>query len=69
MAEFFDVEGIPVSLGNVPGVAISCAAWDVVPPRTFDPVSARKNGTPVSVDEFKSELKPQALAFFESTRP
>lgn len=45
--ELFDVEGIPVSLGNVPGVPISAAAWDVDPPRPFDPESARRNGAPL----------------------
>lgn len=63
MAEFFDVEGIPVSLGNLPGVEISSAAWDVIPPRVFDPVSARRNGMPESVEDFLASLSPEALAF------
>ncbi len=67
-AEFFDVEGIPVSLGNVPGVAMSCAAWDTVPPRVFDPDSARRNGAPVSMSEFLALLSPEALAFTQSAR-
>ena len=50
--ELFDVEGIPVSLGNVPGLAISSAAWDTDPPRVFDPGSARRNGAPVSEAKF-----------------
>lgn len=68
MVELFDVEGIPVSLGNVPGVEISCAAWDRVPPRVFDPVSARRNGAPVSMNEFLALLSPEALAFMQSAR-
>lgn len=50
--EFFDVEGIPVTLGNVPGVKFSSAAWDEAEPRVFDPVSARRNGAPVSKAQF-----------------
>ena len=54
MAEFFDVEGIPVSLGSVPGCPFYCAAWDVSPPRVFDPDSARRNGGPISEEAFKA---------------
>ncbi len=50
--ELFDVEGIPVSLGNVPGVAYSCAAWDTDPPRRFSSDSALRNGAPVSEARF-----------------
>lgn len=67
--EFFDVEGVPVSLGNVPGVGLSCAAWDVAPPRVFDPDSARRNGAPVSMSEFLPMLSPEALAFIQRTLP
>jgi hypothetical protein len=49
-----DVEGVPVSLGNVPGVEPSSAAWDRDPPRVFDPGSAMRNGAPVSVEEFRA---------------
>ena len=51
--ELFDVEGIPVSLGNVPGCPFSSAAWDKPEPRVFDPDSARRNGAPISWDEFR----------------
>ena len=51
--ELFDVEGIPVSLGNVPGDVPFCAAWDTDPPRKFSPESARRNGAPVSESRFK----------------
>lgn len=68
MVELFDVEGIPVSLGNVPGVEISSAAWDTVPPRVFDPVSARRNGTPISMSAFLALLSPEASAFMQSAR-
>lgn len=69
MPEFFDVEGIPVSLGNMPGDIPSCAAWDVTPPRPFDPGSARRNGTPISMSEFLPLLSPEALAFIQLTLP
>ncbi len=52
--ELFDVEGIPVSLGNVPGIGLYCAAWDTDPPRVFDPGSARRNGAPVSEAQFRA---------------
>ena len=52
MAEFFDVEGIPVSVGFVPGANKSSAAWDTDPPRSFDPGSAMRNGAPISEVRF-----------------
>jgi hypothetical protein len=56
-AEFFDVEGIPVSLSaNVPGVPL-CAAWDDSPPRKFDPGSMRRNGAPISETAFRAMLE------------
>ena len=64
--EFFDVDGIPVSLGNVAGVPSSSAAWDSVPPRVFDPSSARRNGSPIDLAGFKSLLNAEALAFANS---
>jgi len=60
--EFFDVEGIPVSLGNVNGAPSYCSAWDKEPPRPFNPDSARRNGAPVSREKFLElvrELKGQ----------
>ena len=50
--EFFDVEGIPVSLGSVEGAASYCSAWDKKPPRPFNPESARRNGAPISREKF-----------------
>ncbi len=52
--KLLDVEGVPVTLGNVPGVEPSSAAWDRDPPRVFDPGSAMRNGAPVSVEEFRA---------------
>jgi hypothetical protein len=50
-AEFFDVEGIPVSMNaGVPG--LFCAAFDTDPPRKFPPDSARRNGMPISFHDF-----------------
>ena len=51
--EFFDVEGIPVTLGALPKLPY-CAAWDVDPPRAFNPESARRNGAPISEGKFKA---------------
>lgn len=42
--KLFDVDGIPVSLGRMPGLPIGSAAWDTDPPREFDASSARING-------------------------
>jgi hypothetical protein len=61
MAEYFDVEGIPVSLGKVSGV-VGCVAWDRLPPRLFDPSSARRNGTPVSEASFWPLVRKAILA-------
>lgn len=66
-AEFFDYDGIPVSLGLVPGLGKGCAAWDVLPPRSFNPDSARRNGSSVSLGEFLTILAPEALGFALST--
>ena len=65
MAEFFDVEGIPVSLG-ARTAGLYSAAWDVTPPRTFDPESARRNGTPISEADFIQMLSPEVLLWFVS---
>ncbi|MBV5337870.1 MAG: hypothetical protein J0653_08110 [Deltaproteobacteria bacterium] len=64
--EFYDVEGIPVTLGNIPGVGKYSAAWDEVPPRVFDPGSTRRNGAPVSVEVFVSLLEPDVRAWADS---
>jgi hypothetical protein len=50
--ELLDVEGVPVTFGAAPSLPY-CAAWDVSPPRKFDPASARRNGTPISLSEFQ----------------
>lgn len=55
--ECFDVEGIPVSLGNVPGCPYSSAAWDAAAPRVFDPVSARRNGAPITWAQFRAMVE------------
>lgn len=53
-AELLDVEGIPVSLfPDAPGVRFSMA-WDTDPPRPFSSESARRNGGPVSIEEFRA---------------
>jgi hypothetical protein len=52
--EVFDVEGIPVSLGNVHGSPFWNTAWDKSEPREFDPGSARRNGAPISWNEFRA---------------
>lgn len=56
---FYDVEGIPVTLGAgqqaTPGLL--CAAWDTTPPRAFDPASARRNGAEISADRFRAMAK------------
>jgi hypothetical protein len=59
--KFFDVEGIPVSIGAGDSVPY-CAALDVSPPRPFDPDSARRNGAPVSEDVFKRLIVSEKTA-------
>ena len=49
--DFLDVEGIPVTIGAGEHYPY-CAAWDVSPPREFDPGSARRNGYPASKSSF-----------------
>jgi hypothetical protein len=51
-AEFFDVEGIPVSINEPLAGNLYAAAWDVSPPRKFPFESARRNGAPISAEEF-----------------
>jgi hypothetical protein len=55
-AEFFDVEGMPVTIAAGAPVAF-CAAWDSWPPRPFDPSSARRNGTPIDAEKFRAMLE------------
>ncbi len=50
---FFNVDGVPVSLGNCDSDEVpACAAWDVSPPRKFDAESARRYGAPISLRRF-----------------
>lgn len=52
---FFNVGGVPVSLGNCDSDEVpACAAWDVSPPRRFDPELARRRGEPVSLRRFQA---------------
>jgi hypothetical protein len=50
---FFNVDGVPVSLGNCDSDEVPlCAAWDVSPPRRFDEASARQYGASISLRRF-----------------
>lgn len=51
--KLYDVEGIPVSFGNIDGVPAACVAWDTSPPRRFDPSSASRNGALVDAATFR----------------
>jgi hypothetical protein len=51
--ELFDVGGIPVTLGTMPGSPFSATAWDTPSPREFDPDWARRHGVSVSEAEFR----------------
>jgi hypothetical protein len=56
-AEFYDVGGVLVSLGNCESDEVpACAAWDVLPPRKFDPVAARGSGVAISHIRFNERL-------------
>jgi hypothetical protein len=52
--EFFDVEGIPVTISAGPQATpgMAAAAWDVAPPRHFPGDSARQNGAPITREAF-----------------
>ncbi len=52
-SQFYDVEGVPVSLGNCDSDEVPvCAAWDVSPPRRFDALAARQYGAAISQRRF-----------------
>ena len=54
-SQFFNVDGVPVSLGNCDSDEVpACAAWDVSPPRRFDAESARRQGEQISLRRFHS---------------
>ena len=56
-AEFYEVNGVLVSLGNCESDEVpACAAWDVLPPRKFDPVVARSEGEAISHVRFNMLL-------------
>lgn len=55
----YDVEGVPVTIGNVPGIELYCAAWDTDPPRSFPLDSAHRNGTPISNEEFWETVRSE----------
>jgi hypothetical protein len=66
--EFLDVDGIPVSLGNVPGSPYWVTAWDGKPPRAFDLNSARRKGVAVSEDQFRIAVTGLATTGFRVVR-
>ena len=52
-SQFFNVDNVPVSLGNCDSDEVPvCAAWDVSPPRRFDADAARRHGVPISMRHF-----------------
>jgi hypothetical protein len=57
--QFFDYEGFPVTIGAGPDATPSmyCAAWDVAPPRHFDPDSCRRNAAPITREAFLRMLR------------
>ena len=56
-AEFYEVKGVLVSIGNCESDEVpACAAWDVLPPRKFDPVVARTEGEAISHVRFNTLL-------------
>lgn len=59
-AEFFDVEGLPVSIGAGHGLPY-CACWDTYPPRPFDAASARRSGSPIALNAFEELIKQQGV--------
>ena len=63
-AEFFDVEGVPVSFGDtLSGRIPVCAAWDSDPPRIFPLGSMQHNGTRVTQEKFIQLVKPARAEF------
>jgi hypothetical protein len=56
-AEFYEVNGVLVSIGNCESDEVpACAAWDVLPPRKFDPAVARAEGEAISHVRFNMLL-------------
>lgn len=58
---FYDVEGIPVTMGageNIP----FCAAWDKAEPRPFDIDSAVRNGYQITQEDFAEMISAQAAS-------
>jgi hypothetical protein len=53
LTEFFDVEGIPVTVGAglPPSYGI---AWEAPAPRSFPAESAHRNGAPIDESEFRA---------------
>jgi hypothetical protein len=52
--KLFDVEGVPVTVGKIPGVEGLNVAWDFPEPRLFPMDSVLRNGTRLSVEAFRS---------------
>ena len=51
--KLYDVEGVPVTVGKVPGVEGLNVAWDFPEPRLFPMDSVLRNGTRVSPEAFR----------------
>ena len=56
--KFYDAQGIPVSTtGESTSVIYPCAAWDVLPPREFDPYEAWGKGVKITKEQFEGLVK------------
>jgi len=51
--QFFDVHGLPVSVGPVPGCPHECAVWGEGRPEAFSDYRARTAGRPMTEAQFR----------------
>ena len=58
---FYDVEGIPVTMGAGESIPF-CAAWDKAEPRQFDINSAVRNGYQITQEAFEAMIDSQAAS-------
>jgi hypothetical protein len=55
--EYYEVAGIPVAIGHIPGSKHATYSWDQFPPRPFDPYYASLYGEPITQCDFEEMVQ------------
>lgn len=61
--EFYEMHGLPVSLGPVPGCPYPCAQWSSNRPERFSEVGVRERGKRLSEAQFRDLIRVMQLGW------